>query len=61
MNETEFKAARQELGWSQQRLADELGLSLSAVQRMESGSRPIEKRTILAIQYILATLSQPQP
>ena len=52
MNKEQFREKRHKLGWSQARLAKELGLSESAIVKMEAGNRPIEKRTILALRYL---------
>ena len=41
MTPTDLRAARHALGWSAARLADECGVSQSAVARWEAGSRRI--------------------
>jgi transcriptional regulator with XRE-family HTH domain len=43
------KIIRTQLGWSQQRLADELGLTSRHIQRLESGERLLEPQTQLAL------------
>lgn len=48
-----LKAARKRLGISQRALAEALGLSREAIQTMEYGTRPIERRTDLAIRYLM--------
>jgi len=48
-----LRAARRALGWTQPYLAEELGLTRDAVAKMEAGVRPIERRTDLAIRYLL--------
>ena len=49
----DLRKARRALGLSQVALAEALGLSRSAIQHMESGIRPIERRTVLAIRWLL--------
>lgn len=49
MTKHQFREKRHHLGWSQARLAKELGLSESAIVKMEAGNRPIEKRTSLTV------------
>ncbi len=41
------------LGWSQQRLADQLGMARNTITRMESGVMPVELRTELAIRWLM--------
>lgn len=52
MTKEQFREKRHKLGWSQIKLAKELGISESAIVKMEAGDRPIEKRTILALRYL---------
>lgn len=52
MQPDDLKAVRTFLGWTQQRMADELGLSRKAVVEMEAGKAPIEKRTVLSVMYL---------
>ena len=52
MQPDDLKAVRAFLGWTQQRMAEELGLSRKAVVQMEAGKAPIEKRTILSVMYL---------
>ena len=52
MNPTQLIAARKRLGLTQPQLAEALGITTSAIWRMEKGQRPIEKRTELAIRYL---------
>ena len=42
------------LGLTQTQLATELGLTLSAISKMEKGHRPIELRTVLAVKWLLS-------
>jgi transcriptional regulator with XRE-family HTH domain len=41
------------LRWSQQRLADELGMARNSVTRMETGVMPIERRTELSMRWLM--------
>lgn len=54
MDSTQFTQARTKvLRWSQQRLADELGMARNSVSRMESGVMPVERRTELALRWLM--------
>lgn len=53
MTGAELRETRQSLGLSQQALADELGLSRRMIIAMEKGEKPIERRTELAVRYLL--------
>lgn len=46
--------ARQALGMTQRELAEALGITSTAIRHMERARRPIERRTDLAIRYLLA-------
>jgi transcriptional regulator with XRE-family HTH domain len=48
-----FKAARQLLGWSQSRLAGEVGVSENAVAYIERGLRPAASQVASQIQSAL--------
>lgn len=48
-----LQLARSQLGWSQQRLADELGVARNTINRMEMGHMVVERRTTLAVQWLL--------
>lgn len=52
MQPEELKALRQRLGMSQQAFADAIGMGREAVNKMESGKLPIERRTELAARYV---------
>lgn len=52
MTPTELKKLRAALGWSQQRLADELGVARNTVNRWEMGERHISAM----VQKLLGTL-----
>ena len=54
MTATQLLAARKRLGLTQKGLAEALGITISAIWRMEKGQRTIETRTELAIKYLLA-------
>lgn len=57
MQPEELKALRQRLGMSQQAFADAIGMGREAVNKMESGKLPIERRTELAARYVALTSS----
>lgn len=48
----ELRDFRRVLGWSQQKLADELAVARNTVNRMEQGHMAIERRTALAVRYL---------
>lgn len=48
----ELRDFRRLLGWSQQKLADELAVARNTVVRMENGQMAIERRTALAVRYL---------
>lgn len=48
----ELRDFRRVLGWSQQRMADELAVARNTVNRMEQGHMAIERRTALAVRYL---------
>lgn len=52
MQADEFKAVRTALGWTQQQMAEGLGISRKAIVEMEGGKAPIERRTELAVHYL---------
>lgn len=54
MQPDEMKTARKSLGWTQQQLADGLGMSRKSIVEMEGGAAPIEKRTALAVSLLRA-------
>jgi len=53
MNGVELRQARQELGWSQRRFAEEAGLHLSQVAVIERGHREPRPDEVEAIQRVL--------
>ncbi|TDW65393.1 helix-turn-helix protein [Novosphingobium sp. PhB55] len=55
MNPAEFKAIRNGIGWTQQRLAEELNVSREYVGLMERGMAAIERRTELALRYVASS------
>lgn len=57
MTPTHLKTLRASLGWSQQRLAEELGVQRNTVNRWEMGINPIPPMA----QRLLAALSKPHP
>ncbi|MCW2395909.1 MULTISPECIES: helix-turn-helix domain-containing protein [unclassified Sphingobium] len=52
MQPDDLKAVRTLLGWTQQRLAEELELPRKVIVDMEAGRAPIEKRTVLSVLYL---------
>ncbi len=52
MTPEQFKQIRKELGWTQQRLADELGMSRRQIGNYEQGTSPIPKVVSLAIAWL---------
>lgn len=57
MTPTDLKSLRAALGWSQQRLADELGVQRNTINRWEMGTYPIPPMA----EKLLATISVQQP
>lgn len=58
MQPDEFKRLRKGMGWTQQQIAEELGMSRKAIVEMEAGKAPIEKRTGLAARHIFNSHSR---
>jgi len=54
MTGTDLRKLLAEAGWSQRRLARELGVSPVTVWRWASGRRPITRAMAIAILYLLA-------
>ena len=52
MTPDELKEVRSRLGLTQTQLANELGVTLNAVQRWEAGDRPIRRVTELALKTL---------
>lgn len=52
LNAEELRDFRRVLDWSQQRMADELGVARNTINRMEKGHMAIEIRTALAVRYL---------
>lgn len=69
LNAEELRDFRRVLDWSQQRMADELGVARNTINRMEKGHMAIEIRTALAVRYLAwhhsmvekLPTNQPQP
>lgn len=55
------KEAREKLGLTQTELAETLDLGPSAICRMEAGTRPISRRTVLALEALIARQAQGVP
>ena len=51
-----LKALRMEAGLSQAELAEAIGMSRVTVGLMERGEAPIEKRTELAVRYVVEVI-----
>jgi len=49
-----IRAARERLGWTQARLAKEMGLARNSVNRKEMGLQPITERDLRQLRQILA-------
>ena len=54
MNPAELKAARKALGYSQERLAEALGLTRRQIIRLEGGEQGISRAIELALRYLRA-------
>lgn len=52
MTGAELRALRESWGWSQRRMAAELGISNASVSYMEAGERPVTKRTERTLELI---------
>lgn len=50
----DFRETRRKLGLTQAELADQLGLHQSTISRFESGAQPVDDRTQLALEALLA-------
>ena len=53
-----FKELRQDMGYSQAKLAKEMGLTISTVSRWEHGDFPIPKVAELALKTIVREASE---
>jgi transcriptional regulator with XRE-family HTH domain len=53
MTSEQLKEARQQLGFSQQALGDQIGMTRVMVGLMERGDKQIELRTELAVECLL--------
>lgn len=52
MTTTQLKQTRERLQLTQSRLAEQLGLTRDGIAKMESGERPIQRVTELAIEHL---------
>jgi transcriptional regulator with XRE-family HTH domain len=50
----DIRDIRRQLGLTQSEFADRLGLHQSTISRFERGDLPVDKRTVLAAQALLA-------
>lgn len=53
MQPDEMKVLRKSVGWTQEEMAESIGVSRVLIGQMERGAAPIEKRTALAIRYVV--------
>lgn len=51
MNGKQLSDARADMGWTQGRLGDFLGLTRVTVNRMENNTQGIDRRTAMAVLY----------
>lgn len=58
MQAAELKAIRNEMRWTQQQMADEVGMSRKAVVEMETAKATIERRTALAVRQVFNSHSR---
>lgn len=52
MQPDELRTLRRTLGMTQEQFGAALGLSRKAINEMEAGKAPIERRTALAVRYL---------
>ena len=57
MTPQEFKIWRKDMGWTQQRAGDELGMSRYQINYWERGKRPISRMAELSTRAISAGLA----
>ena len=50
-----LKEARKKLGYTQQQLGDEIEMTRVMIGLMERDDKPVEKRTKLAVKYLLTS------
>lgn len=50
----DIRTARKQMSLTQGELGDELGLAQSTISRLESGELPLDQRTTLALEALLA-------
>ena len=53
MTGAEYRALRERLGWSQQRLAEALGTYQSTIGRRETDVHPIDREAELALRWLV--------
>ena len=49
----DLKKIRKQKGWTQQDLADKIGMHRVSINRMETGTQKVSKRTELAIKELV--------
>lgn len=52
ITQREIKAARSFFGWSRQELADQCGLSLNSIVRLETGEVAARTDTVMAVRKV---------
>lgn len=52
MQPDELRVIRKGLGFTQDQMGSAIGLSRKAINEMEAGKAPIERRTALAVRYL---------
>lgn len=52
MQAEELRELRKSVGWTQDHLAEAIGVSRVLIGQMERGQAPIERRTELAVRYV---------
>jgi transcriptional regulator with XRE-family HTH domain len=60
MTKDEVKRLRKKLGWTQQKLADELGVTQTSVARWEIGMNQIEEPTARLLKLLVKLETKPR-
>jgi DNA-binding XRE family transcriptional regulator len=61
MTEIELKESRQKLGLTQAAMGEAINLTREMIGLMERGRKPIDRRTELAVRFLLHEHSQEKP
>ena len=59
MTRTDLRATRAALGFTQQQLADAIGMHPNTVACMERGDKPISPRTAAAVEMLVRVMRPP--